>query len=508
MTAPFGGIQSELPLTEIEALGFADVQDFLFHLGRARSRAGYTTLPAFSVAEPIVGIADFYNVNGVHIQVVMTPTKLYQFLSGAWTQITGTAFGGATSQLFSWDVLNYNLCFSQGSDKIWMWDGVSTSYVQASANAPRARYIAEIGLHLFAVDPAYPQRYYWSGIGDPTDWTSFTSGLNDVVGNLGPINGILKLGQYGFGFHQNGIMQIIPTGVGLAPFAFQPVINATQGVIAPYSLQHFDDRGMELAVYLGVDNVYVFNGSSIEPFGDRPLDGQRRVGARSRILADVLTGGVQNVVGAITYSVSGNVFKAYWLGIPNVAVWVYNFDEGNWTRFTYSKKLRTLGPFLNQGPIRIMDLVGSIAGQSWTPITLQTNNPFLGFLLGFDDGTAGYVDFTNYSENGASITSGKLTFGDRRHKHTIKKFRVSLVDKGPVTVTITITNEAGFSQTKSFTIGTGSGDVLSYVQEFNITGLRLQWELSVPANAPAEILEFAPIYDTSGEQRCGTADGN
>jgi hypothetical protein len=265
---------------------------------------------------------------------------------------------------------------------------------------------------------------------------------------------------------------------------------------------------MELAVYLGVDNVYVFNGSSIEPFGDRPLDGQRRVGARSRILADVLTGGVQNVVGAITYSVSGNVFKAYWLGIPNVAVWVYNFDEGNWTRFTYSKKLRTLGPFLNQGPIRIMDLVGSIAGQSWTPITLQTNNPFLGFLLGFDDGTAGYVDFTNYSENDASITSGKLTFGDRRHKHTIKKFRVSLVDKGPVTVTITITNEAGFSQTKSFTVGTGSGDVLSYVQEFNITGLRLQWELSVPANAPAEILEFAPIYDTSGEQRCGTADGN
>jgi len=506
LTGPFGGVQSELPLSEIEAYGFADVTNFILRKGAAYTRPGWTALPTLPAPanEPILAIPSFYNVQGALIQCIITPTRLLQFVNGGWTQINGPAFGGTSSELFTWDVLNYKLCFSQGVDIIWIWDGVAAAYTQSSAAAPPAQHLAEVGLHLFAVNPAFPNRYYWSGIGDPTDWASYSYGLNDIVNNLGPINGIIKLGEYGYGFHQNGIMQIVPTGIGTAPFSFYPMINTPQGCVAPYSLCRADDQGIEFAVYLGIDNVYTFDGSSIQPIGDMPVGSNRqRLGARSRILADVLTSNPLTIYGLVSYTIAGQYFRAYWLVIPNIAVWVYNFDEANWTRFVYNKKIISIGGFFKNNVIEIMNLVGAIQAQSWTPATLQQNNPFDGVLLGCSDGTPAYIDFTNYSENGASLTSGKLVFGDRRHRKTVKKFRLSFVDLGSTTFTITLTNEQNQSETHTFTVGSGSGDVLNYVQEFKMPGLRFQYVVSVPPYSPTGIVELAPIYDMGGEQRGG-----
>ncbi len=211
----------------------------------------------------------------------------------------------------------------------------------------------------------------------------------------------------------------------------------------------------------------------------------------------------QTIYGRVSYSINGQAFRAYWLVIPNVAVWVYNFDEGNWTQFTYNKTITSIGNFFKNVAIRIIDLIGAIQAQTWTPATLQQNNPFDGFFLGFNDGTAGYVDFTNFSEVGASLTSGKLIFGDRRHEHTVKKFRLSFIDLGSTSFTITLANQQNQSKSFTFTIGSGSGDVLNYVQEFNLSGLRFQYTVSVPAGSPTAIVELCPIWDMGGEQPGG-----
>jgi hypothetical protein len=163
----------------------------------------------------------------------------------------------------------------------------------------------------------------------------------------------------------------------------------------------------------------------------------------------------------------------------------------------------SIGNFFKNQAIRIMDLVGTIQAQTWTPATLITNNPFEGFLLGFNDGTAGYVDFSNTSEIPASLTSGKLIFGDRRHEHTVKKFRLSFIDLAPTTFTIQLTNQQGQTKSFSFTVGSGTGDVLNYIQEFNMAGLRFQYVVSVPALSVTGIVELAPIWDLGGEQRGG-----
>jgi hypothetical protein len=515
ITGPFGGVQSELSLTAIEPYGFADTKNIMFRQGLATVRPGYTVLPVFpSNGGPIVGMANFFDVAGNDHQVVWTPTGLFVWTGSGWTLITGPAQHGSATQYYAWDIVDYKLSFSQGVDQIQIWDGIAASYVLASVNAPAAFHLAEINLHLMAQNTleggtSFPSRYHWSGIGDPTDWTSFSSGLNDELNNLGPGTGIIKLGLYGFGFHYQGIVEIVPTGQGTAPFAFYPIINASQGNIAPSSLDHVDLEGQECAVYVSFDNVYLFNGTSVIPIGDSPIDGRKRLGARSRILADLRAGGPQNAFGFVSYAINGQFFKAYWLIIPNVAIWVYNFDEGNWTYYVYDQAPNVVGVFNKVGIVRIEDLIGSIASQTWSPATLVSTNPFAGVALGFSSGQVGYVDFTNFSESAWQIVSAKHTFGDRRHKHTIKKFRLVVKDlDGPITYIITIMNEQGQAQTKNVTLGNNTGDDLSALVEFNIKGLRLQWTITGPVNAAGSFVEFAPIYDTGGEQRGGSVDNN
>lgn len=516
ITGPFGGIQSELSQTAIESYGFVDTRNIIFRQGVATVRPGYTALTLMpNPQEPILGLADFFDVAGTHHQVMFTPTRLLSWNAGAqtWSVIPGgPAFTGTTTQLFSWDVVNYKLCFSQGANPVLIWDGIAGNYSLSNAAAPAAKYVFELGLHLMTLNTieaatSFPSRYHWSGVGDPTDWTGISSGLNDQLNNLGPLSGGLKLGLYGFGFHQNGIVEIVPTGQGISPFAFYAIINAAQGANYPYTLDHIDLEGQECAIYVGPDNVYLFNGTSVIPIGDSPIDGRRRLGARSRILADIRLVNTNQPYGYVTYSINGNPFKAYWLVIPGISTWVYNFDEGNWSYFVYDKIANVIGTFINPTGLRWLDLIGTWQTQNYTWSSL-INNPGFDMALGFSDGTVGLVDFTNFSESSWRIVSAKHTFGDRRHRHTIKKFRLVVRDLASVTYTISITNESNVTQTQNVTLGSGTGDDLSTIVEFNITGLRLQWTVSGPVKAAGSFVEFALIFDIAGEQRGGLADAN
>jgi hypothetical protein len=512
MTGPFGGTQSELPSTEIEGLGFVDCRNVILRRGTATVRPGYNALTALPDGFPALGIADFFTSSGAHVQAAITKSNLYKWTGSGWTVITGAGFTGSASQIWSWDVIAQKLVFSQGADKIWSWDGVAAGYVQTSANAPASASIAEIGLHLVALNTLeggtqFPQRYRWSGLADPTDWTSINAGVNDNLNNLGPGQSLKKLGQYGYGWHFNGIIQLQPTGIGTNPFAFYPIVNASLGLLARSSMDHFSRDGIEQAVYLSSDNVYVFNQSSLTPIGDAPLDGRRRVGARSRILADVFSHGtLTDVFGFVTNTIAGQPFNAYWLVIPGTSCWVYNFDESNWTNFVFDKTGVVLGNFLKAAVPRIMDLVGQILAQGWTPQNLVNTSPFPGLAISFSDGTFGYIDFTNYSETAWSITGPTHVFQDVRHGKTLKKFRLRVVDLGQVTYTLTATSNTGQTDTRTLTIGNGSGDVLSAVVELKVSGMRINWKISGSAGSPGSIVEFCPIYSISGEQRGGSSD--
>lgn len=527
-TGPFAGILSEVPPSKIEKYGgFLDLLNVVLRTGRATVRPGWTALTPLPVPDAIIGVADFFNNQGIRKQVVWTPTSMFSWngVASTWTQIFGTLHG-TVNDYMDWAVVNYQLLFSQGVDPVQRWDGNSGNFSTVSPNAVPAKHLMELSTYLvvaYTIEGGipYPQRIRWTSPGDPTDWISLSAGIRDEISDLGPINHLAKLYQQGYLTHQFGFTQMIPSGNGLNPFNFVPITSNNHGTIYPNSVGH---QGGEVECYAGMDNIYLFDGTNATPIGDMPMSGSRdRLGARGRIIADLQTVAPPSVIGYISTFVGTKYYNAYWLIVPNVSVWVFNFDEQNWTRFTYTQTISAIGRFARGGIPRIMDLIGPILGQSWSPSTLGPTKPLDGLLLGFTDGTPAYVDFTNYSELAWSITSGQFIFGDLRHQKNVKKFRVTILDTGQTSFNITVTgivypvinplldsngnpistNNTSSSQTQTLTMGNGSGQEISRVIEFSVPGQYVSWKITGDPLASASFIEFTPIYDTGGEQRGG-----
>lgn len=510
MTGPFGGYQSEVPRDLIEQLGFANVTNMVQRLGAIAVRPGRTTLELMpDPQEAIIGIADFFTEDELRIQTIMTATRLLQYIAGSFTEVAAvTPYSGTDDDFWTWTVVNNQLLYSNNVDPVYTWNGVDATTDVVSTDAVAAKFLMELNTHLLVANTLesgnrFSQRVRWTAAGDPTDWTGFNAGVTDILNALGPITGLAKLYQTGYAFHQWGVTQIIPTGIGLAPFRFVPMTSKARGNICPYSVA---TSGEELAAYVGKDNIYVFNGTSSDPIGDFPVaESRSRAGARTAIFADIFVGDNEHTLGYISENVNGRNFSAYWLVIPNVAVWVFNFDERNWQRFTYDAWITAIGTFYTAAVIRIMDLVGLISEQNWTPDTLNTANPFDAMLLGMEDGTPALVDFTTYSEEPWSV-SGCHVFGDTRHSKSVKKFRLCVVDNGETTFNVTVTNQNDQSETQSVTLGTGTGKVISRVLAFNISGIRIAWTVSGEAGQSSTFSEFAPMFVMGGEQRGGDVD--
>jgi len=518
---PFGGIQSEVQLDQIGRLGFAEVQNIMFRKAAARTFPGFTSLAVPSPGEIIIGIGDFFNVNGARRFVVWTPTKMYYFNGGAWTQVTGV-LTGSTSQFMQWDVIGYKIYFSQQKDIVWVWDGITVNFSQASASAVPAKYLCEIGFHLvigntIEAGPTFaPNRLRWSGIGDGTDWTSFSSGFSDLFNGLGPINGLARIYQTGYAFQQWGITQIIPTGIGSAPFDFISMGSRAKGSILPYGVASF---GELVACYVGKNDIYLFDGTECQNIGSHPIDGNRRLGARVRIFNDLFAALQTNIFGFILSSANGNDYESYWLFIPSLnKAWIYHFDEANWSQLFFTPN-QLVGP-VGVAPLanvpRWLDLVGTWLQQSFTWAGLANANQL--DTMAISDSIAQTVDYFNFGAtnnaptsgsinagDGFYIRSGLLHFDDPRHTHPVKKLRLLLQDLGNITISYRFTNEKG-QVVGPFTLnyGTGSGNTLTQVVSVNIPGRYITWELSGPKNINFSMSEFTPIIDVAGETQAGS----
>lgn len=500
MEGPFGGILDfDFPYSMMEKfLGYIDTQNIMFRESTATVRFGYSALAALPNGHVPVGIFDFFDSSGVRHNAVATRDAFYKWDTGtqAWIQVTG-ALGGTDLQYFTATTVGQKLCFDQGVDSLWTWDGIAAVLAQP-AGAPTGKYLMELDNHLLVMNTSgHPQRVIWSGIGDPTDWTSFASGSTDLFNAFGPINGGIKLYQLGYIFQQWGIVQVTPTGIGTNPFAFQPIqASKGKGLYAPYSL---GGHGTDVVPYLSKDNVYAFNGVDSEPIGDHPVEGNRRVGARSRILADVKQAVATSIFGYTSTAISGRDFNAYWLLLPTGVVWVYNFDERNWTRFVFNNTATILGDFLPGTVFSISQLVGTIAQQNWTMLNAPGTNPLDTVFIGFIGGGAGSIDFSNFSESSWYLNGPQWILGDGRHTKTLSGIRFILSDLGSVTMTVSVTNELGQNETHVVTYGTGSGQQITVVVPFNINGVLLTVNISGAANQPFSASEIAPIYDTGEE---------
>ena len=385
--------------------------------------------------------------------------------------------------------------------------GFTLDILTIGTNSFPAKFLMELETHLvtaYTIEASTPhtQRVRWSGSGDPTDWTSPSSGVEDLLGDLGPITGAVKLFQSGYIFSQWGVTQMVPTGIGTNPFNFVPLTTRARGNTIPYSLAA---AGEEFCCYVGKDNIYSFNGTNSTPIGDHPVQNNKRVGARSRIFADLKLVNPAIVSGYVSDTINGQVFPAYWLVIPGVAIWLYQLDEQSWFRFTFANVLSIVGRFFLNNIVKWSDLVGTWAAQTLLWDQFAGVNPLDDVLLAFINGVDGVVDFGGVSEQAWAI-NGVFLMGDIRHSKTIQKFRVCIQDNGPVTFTVFLMNLAGTIVSETVTMGTGSGKNISQVLALKITGIRIYWTIGGNAGQDLTLVEFAPLFKTAGEQRGGTVD--
>ena len=528
---PFGGIQSELPPQQIERLGFRDSMNMIYREGTVAVRPAMNPVNNVTferimdlqgeikdldwanlqapVNEPFVTFADFFNSRGNRLQCAFTPSRFLVYNGKSWSGVDVTLTTNP-SMKFATAVVGQKLCFSQGVDKVQYWDGL-TAAATTIADAKPAKYLMELGNHLVAAATlesgsiAY-QRVRWTGAGDPTDWTSPNAGQTDLFNDLGPINNVLKLFQGGYVFQQNGIVQMSLTGVGTQPFYFQPLSAKSKGLTCPRTLAA---NGETYCAYVGRDNIYSFDGTTSTPIGDMPIGNRVRLGARTRIFGDLMMYDPMQSMGFVSSTINGYPFNAYWLVIPKVAIWIFNFDEGSWSRWDVSQMATCINGFSTVAPVRIIDLIGSIAQQLWAPISLTNNNPYDSVAIGFADGSIGIFDFTGRSERPWFIKTGQLVYGDPRHSKTTTRTRLVYVDRGSALVQFKM--ESGSGQVVVNTpidtagmalAGTSSGDVRTLmVNHKPLAGVYNTVTLSGEAGVPFELSELALTHTQGGEAR-------
>lgn len=509
---PWGGVISDVPASSVEQFaGFTFAQNIMFRKGQAVVRPALGGVIGLPVTEPILGVADFFDADGIRHQTVMTPTRLYEWNGGTqnWVEIppVSSAFplSGGANDHYSWTVVGEKLCFCQGVNKVQLWNGITATFGAASASAIPAKYLMELGFYLLAMNTieggsAAPQRVRWTAPGDPTDWTSLSAGQTDLFNALGPINGCFKLYQAGFILQQFGFTMIQLTGNGLAPFAFIPLVSTRgRGLAIPFSAA---SDGESVIAYVGKDNIYQFNGTESIPIGDMPVSGSRtRIGARYAIFGDLLAADFSQVFGFISTSIDGNPYNAYWLFIPIIGTWVYNFDEQNWTKFTWSDlQSCSAGIFFREHFIRIMDLIGTIADQNWTPASLVVTNPFDSMLVNFRTLGPETINFGGVSET-QWVLAGQWQMGDFRHNKTLSKIRLVATDVGATEFFVVVQNEKGQSSTVTVAFGTGSGQSIEVVIPIpnKLNGMFFKWQITGFAGEPLAMSEFTPVYDVGGE---------
>lgn len=559
---PFPGLQSEVAPSQIGNAGFAEVQNLIFRNSRAFIVPQFTPLTATPISpshEPVMGFFDFYDVDSNRHSGIFTPTKMYEYNGSAWIQITGpagTTFTGTApspgvpGQFFQTAVLGYKLFFSQQSNVIQVYDGLTQTYSPADTRANNenrpCKYLMELGFHLIAANTMEgnqisQNRVRWSGVEDGTSWVpgqgdgsgDFTSGQADIFNNLGPINGMCRLFQTGYLFQQWGVTQVVPTGQGLAPFQFISMGAYAKGNILPYSLAAF---GELIACYVSKDDVYVFDGTSSQPIGQRPIDGNRRLGARARIFSDLTVATQSNIFGYIQNSAQGNTYQAYWLFLPSLSkAWVYYFDESSWTQILFPNTGSSLDPidapgmlngpasvgFSPKAQLRIEDLTGLVTNLSWTSLSLRNTNPLMDTMVIADniDQTAAYMNFGQPAKfrtagsinttDGWYVRSGPLDFDDNRHEHTVNKVRLVLTDvASPMTFflrlsTVTAKGTTIFTPTWTVNVGRSTGTALTIMVDLRngISGQYITWELSGPQGVAFELVEITPYPITGGEIR-------
>lgn len=281
------GLIKHLPAYLLPKEGFQDVTNAKFLNGILSKVTGWTKFDAQQLTGTVMGIDQFFLSSGSDYLMVLTTTNMYKWntTTSAFDDLNGTAFtGNADDNPFSTEVGFDLFVCANDKDTIKKWDGAAATFsaLAGLTDVERLDGVAPIAVGTAACVRFFknffvllnvtengtrkPFRVRWSRLGLPENWKNTAAGDGQAgAADIGTVDWIVtaeRLGNSLAIYKERSIWLMSYVGLPLI-FDFRERISGL-GIIGPRAIANLGDEHM----FVGNDDIYFFNGDSVEPVGE------------------------------------------------------------------------------------------------------------------------------------------------------------------------------------------------------------------------------------------------
>jgi len=303
-----------------------------------------------------------------------------------------TKYAGTTSYPWFMDIMDDDLLLTNYIDDIQLWDTVGTAATALTTSPPKAKSMLKYKNYLVLGDvndgTHYPQRIQWCDTGDKTEWSTGNAGYADLLEGVDWIVGLTILNDKLVVFKERSIYTgylVDTTDI----FAFDLKISGL-GAPSPGGIINLGDE----IIFFGWDNIYAFNGLTVEAIGDEVKDEIFNIVNPAKIY-DCHSQIIEELDEIHFFFAAGD-------GDYGTVVFIYNYLKKAWTRDTRSN-ITKLG-FFEVQTTRTWDTIsGTWDAQNykWDDRSLLASAPTN--LLGDSSGNVFEWDYTINAENSVNI---------------------------------------------------------------------------------------------------------
>lgn len=189
--------------------------------------------------------------------------------TGTWAS-TGETYTGTDTERFSIVNTQSIAAWSQGVDVIRQWDGTTFSNLVTVGQNHAARALIAFADRIVSIRPFFSgidhqTQIRWCISGNVNDWSGTGSGALEIIEtSQDPLVTGFVLGDRAYLAKQRELIELIWTGTNSPTFGTAPRVSG-MGILAPHSV----GLGEQFAFWLGPDDIYMWDGSTLTPVGDR-----------------------------------------------------------------------------------------------------------------------------------------------------------------------------------------------------------------------------------------------
>jgi len=280
------GVIKSLPPYLLPKEAFQDVKNARFLNGVLSKVPGWTKFDAQQLAgTDIMAIDQFFLTTGSDFLMVITLTTMYKWdtTNNEFDSLNGTAFTGDRDALFSTETAFDLFLATNGVDTLKQWDGAAATFTALGGMTTAEPLDGTPPIIITAVKcvrffknfvvifnfkengTAKPFRARWCVISTPGTWINAAGVGQAGAADVGTVDWIVtaeRLGDTLAIYKERSIW--LMSYVGLPDiFNFRERISGL-GILGQKAIANFGDEHL----FVGNDDIYFFNGESIEPVGD------------------------------------------------------------------------------------------------------------------------------------------------------------------------------------------------------------------------------------------------